>query len=97
MNRYFHALMDTEATNGLDCPINYNTANRLTIGTSTRLTSMVNAPALIGEAMKCQIILATVTPMLKIKLTQTAAFVTFFQYKPYINGARNAPASAPHE
>ena len=26
MNRYFHALMDTEATNGLDCPINYNTA-----------------------------------------------------------------------
>lgn len=26
MNRYFHILMDTETANGLDCPMNYNTA-----------------------------------------------------------------------
>lgn len=26
MKRYFHILMDTETANGLDCPMNYNTA-----------------------------------------------------------------------
>ena len=33
----------------------------------------------------------------KIKLTQTAVLVTPFQYNPYRNGAKNAPARAPHE
>ena len=31
------------------------------------------------------------------KLVQTALFVTFFQYKPNMNGAKNAPAKAPQE
>ena len=39
----------------------------------------------------------TVMPTPAIKLAMQAAFVTPFQKSPYINGARNAPASAPHE
>ena len=31
------------------------------------------------------------------KQTQTDAFVTHLKYNPYINGARKAPANAPHE
>ena len=36
-------------------------------------------------------------PIPQIKLAQTAALVTPFQYNPYRKGARNAPASAPQE
>ena len=36
-------------------------------------------------------------PIPHAKLAQTAARVTRFQYSPYKNGARNAPASAPQE
>lgn len=39
----------------------------------------------------------TVIPTPAVKLAQTAALVTPFQYNPYMNGARNAPASAPQE
>ena len=39
--------------------------------------------------------LETVIPTPAIKLAQTAAFVTRFQYSPYKNGAKNAPARAP--
>ena len=36
-------------------------------------------------------------PVPHTKHVQQAATVVFFQYKPYRNGARNAPAIAPHE
>ena len=63
---------------------------------------MQNAPALIGErsiaGYSCG---ANVQPSMntteKMKFTATAAFVARFQYRPYRNGARNAPAMAPHE
>ena len=32
-----------------------------------------------------------------MKLIQQASLVVFFQYRPYRKGARNAPASAPHD
>ena len=41
--------------------------------------------------------LDTVIPTPAAKLAHTAAGVTRFQYSPYRNGARNAPASAPQE
>ena len=55
------------------------------------------APALIGEAMYPRNRLDTVMPIPHAKLAQTAARVTPFQYRPYKNGAKNAPASAPQE
>ena len=39
----------------------------------------------------------TVIPTPAAKLAHTAALETRFQYNPYKNGARNAPASAPQE
>ena len=36
-------------------------------------------------------------PQPKAKLAQHAARVTFLLYRPYINGAMNEPASAPHD
>ena len=39
----------------------------------------------------------TAIPQPQMKHTIVAAFVTPFQYSPYKNGARNAPAKAPHE
>ena len=36
-------------------------------------------------------------PTPEIKHAATAALVTFLLYSPYMNGARNAPASAPQE
>ena len=36
-------------------------------------------------------------PTPQIKLTRQAATVVRFQYRPYKNGARQAPAIAPHE
>ena len=39
----------------------------------------------------------TVTPVAYTKQVATALFVTFFAYRPYRNGARKAPARAPHE
>ena len=42
-------------------------------------------------------ICTTVMPTPEIRLAQTAALVIFLENRPYINGARNAPASAPHE
>ena len=51
----------------------------------------------MGDAINRKNIFATVIPTPQIKLAQTAALVTPFQYSPYKNGARNAPASAPQE
>ena len=41
--------------------------------------------------------LSTITTAENRKLTQQATFVVRFQYRPYRNGARNAPASAPQD
>ena len=71
--------------------------NTLTTGTIISPATIATAPALIGDAMNLINIFATVIPTPHTKLAQTAAFVTPFQYRPYINGARNAPASAPQE
>ena len=59
--------------------------------------AIATAPALIGDAMNLKNILDTVINTPLAKLAQTAALVTPFQYKPYINGAKNAPANAPQE
>lgn len=40
---------------------------------------------------------AIIRPQPKMKHTQHARRLVRFQYRPYRNGARNAPASAPHE
>lgn len=63
---------------------------------------MQKAPALIGD---CNIggksgrikIFAVITTLEKMKLIQHEIFVTPFQYKLYMNGAKKAPAKAPHE
>lgn len=60
------------------------------------------APQLIGDCIIAgnellKKIFASISAELKIKQTQQAAFVTRFEYREYINGARNEPASAPHE
>ena len=47
--------------------------------------------------MNLKNILETVSNTPQVKLAQTAALVTPFQYRPYRNGARKAPASAPQE
>ena len=70
---------------------------RLTIGTIINPAIMAIAPALMGDAINLKNILATVSNTPHAKLAQTEAFVTPFQYRPYINGARKAPANAPHE
>lgn len=58
---------------------------------------MVKAPAFIAEAMNFRNKLETVIPTPVAKLAQTAAFVTLFQYRPYMNGARKEPAKAPQD
>ena len=47
--------------------------------------------------MNLKNMLDTVIPTPLIKLAHTAALVTPFQYRPYENGAKNAPANAPQE
>ena len=74
----------------------------LTSGTITNPASIATAPQLIGD---CSIfgkwllksILASIKAELNRKLDHAAAFVTFFEYSESRYGARNAPASAPHE
>ena len=70
---------------------------RLTIGTMIIPAIIAAAPALIGDAMNLKNMFDTVMNTPLAKLAQTATFVTPFQYKPYINGAKKAPASAPQE
>ena len=69
-----------------------------------RPPTMAIAPTLIGfndggtfTPTLGRIINATVIPTPQIKLTQTEAFVIFFENKPYKNGARKEPAKAPQE
>ena len=76
--------------------------NKLTTGTITRPAIITIAPQLIGDCMIAGKLLlkkmfAVITTQLKMKHTQQDALVTFLEYKEYINGAKNAPASAPHE
>ena len=74
----------------------------LTIGTITSPANMATAPQLIGD---CKItgkdslkkIFAIIKIELKKKHAQQDAFVTLFEYKAYMNGARNAPANAPQD
>ena len=80
----------------------------LTTGTSRKPASMANAPQLMGD---CKMggnadrksMFKTMMPVPKMKLAQAPAvvtryhLVTRFQYNPYRNGARNAPAKAPQE
>ena len=70
---------------------------KLTIGTMIIPAIIAIAPVLIGDAMNLKNMFDTVINMPLAKLVQTAAFVTPFQYNPYINGAKNAPANAPQE
>ena len=79
---------------------------RLTAGTTTSPSSIASIPALIGEVkyglmkvlpVNVQYMQAHMTPTPVMKEAQTDAGVVRFQYKPYRNGARKAPASAPHE
>ena len=70
---------------------------KLTIGTIIIPAIIATAPALMGDAMNLKNMFDTVINTPLAKLAQTAAFVTPFQYKPYINGAKNAPANAPQE
>ena len=53
---------------------------RLTIGTMIRPAIIAMAPALMGEAINLRNMLDTVKNTPQIKLAQTAAFVTPFQY-----------------
>ena len=69
----------------------------LTTGTMIKPKIIAIAPALIGEAMNLRNIFETVKRTPHAKLAHTESFVTPFQYNPYINGARKAPARAPHE
>ena len=76
--------------------------NRLTIGTKISPASMAIAPALMGDCSSGgnqveNSMLATMSSDPKAKLTQQAVRVVFFQYRPYRNGARKAPARAPQE
>lgn len=80
--------------------------NAETIGTIIKPASIQNAPALIGERritgnilapVKLPIKLITMNATANIKFTQHAALVVPFQNSEYRNGARNAPANAPHE
>ena len=63
---------------------------------------MQNAPALIGDwsiagKLEGTKMFANITTVEKAKLTMQAALVARFQYRPYRNGARKAPASAPQD
>ena len=69
----------------------------LTMGTRIKLPSMAMAPATMEDPNNGTKIFKTVMPTPKIKLIQTAALVTRFQYKPYMKGAKKAPAKAPQE
>ena len=76
--------------------------NRLTTGTIKKPASITIAPQLIGDCMIAgklllKKIFAVIMVQLKMKHTQQDALVTLLEYKEYINGAKNAPASAPHE
>ena len=69
----------------------------LTTGTTTNPPIMARAPQSIGFIGFPASMLITVMPTPHAKHAQTAARVTPRQYKPSMNGARKAPASAPHE
>ena len=76
--------------------------NRLTTGTITSPASIAIAPQLIGDCIivgneLLKKIFAIIRTELNMKHTQHEAFVTRFEYNEYIKGARNEPASAPHE
>ena len=63
---------------------------------------MAIAPALIGDCMIAGNngrinMLAIINVTLNAKHVQHAAVVTFLEYNEYMNGARNAPAIAPHD
>ena len=71
-----------------------------------RPPTIATAPQLIGDCITAGnlnnphvllIKFSVMIPVPHIKHVQQAATVVFFQYKPYKNGARNAPAIAPHE
>ena len=77
---------------------------RLTSGTMTSPAIMQKAPALIGDCRKPRLMfstfrLASISIIMKAEEKSMAAqhpvFVVFFQYSPYRNGARKAPAIAP--
>ena len=76
--------------------------SKLTTGTITSPASIQKAPALIGDCsttgnQSFATIFASITIVENTKFTHTAGLVTRFQYRLYKNGARNAPARAPHE
>lgn len=51
-----------------------------------------------GKSPKLKrIICTTVMPTPEMKLAHTEAFVIFFENRPYIKGAKKAPAKAPQE
>ncbi len=76
--------------------------NRLTTGTITSPASIATTPQSIGDCIKpgryaLKNMLKIIMPAPKIKLAQAEALVVRLEYRPYRNGAKNAPASAPHE
>lgn len=71
--------------------------SRLTIHTIGNPPTMAMAPQLTGLIGLPSIMLITVIPTPQMKHAQTDVVVMFFQYSPSMKGARNAPASAPHE
>ena len=75
---------------------------RLTTGTMTNPASIAITPQFIGDLiiagnMLLLSILSIMMPQPKMNEVHAAAFVVFFQYSANKNGARNAPARAPHE
>ena len=74
----------------------------VTRGTITRPASMVKAPAFMGDRssggkLGLKNMFAIINTVANMKQHHTAGLEVLFQYSPNRNGARNAPASAPHE
>ena len=68
------------------------------MNTMTKPPTIATAPQSIGLRRELpSIILTTVSPTPHAKQAHTLAGVTPRQYSPSINGARNAPASAPQD
>src|SRR5690606_33481268 len=72
---------------------------RLTTGTITSETTIATAPIFGATAGSILYMIAPPSDTAKppIKPAHAPAFVVPFQYSPYRNGARNAPATVPHE